>query len=285
MGGTVYSSHSSRTREVQYQSMSREQVFKSRELNAYVDPLNIKVREARDSEVHPNTVPIIIAFDVTGSMGDIPYKMVQKHMSKMMETLIANNVPDATICFIAVGDQYSDTAPLQIGQFESGDIEIDKTLTSFWLEGGGGGQMMESYQYAWLFAARHTEIDSFIKRNKKGFLFTIGDEWVHDIIESRYLKRVLGYKESVDIKSTDLLKEAQEQWNVYHIHCTDGTYGSKVYDRWKQVLGEHCLIIDSSKIVDIIASTVAIANGADIESVKESLSTEVTDDIIPDFVK
>ena len=285
MGGTLYNSRSSRSREAEYRSMSREDIFRQRAISQKLNPFGIKVREARDSEAHPNTVPIIIAFDVTGSMGRIPEELIKNHFSKMMEVLISNHVPDAAICFCAVGDHYSDQAPLQVGQFESGDLELNGDLTSIWIEGGGGGQSMESYMLPWLFAARHTSTDAFEKRKQKGFLFTIGDEWNHPRVESKALKDILGYKEvSEDAMSEQLLKEAREKWEVYHIHCSDGSYGAEVSDRWKDLLGEHCIVADSSKIVDIISSTVAIAQGASAEQVKQSLDKLDSNDT-PQFIK
>ncbi len=216
MGGTSYDSHRSSVRTLNYKSMSKEEVFQARSLNTRVNPFGIKVREARDSDAHPNAIPIIIAFDVTGSMGSIPYKLVQNHFCKMMETLIANGVEDAAVCMCAVGDHYSDKAPLQVGQFESGDTEILDDLTAIWLERGGGGQMRESYLLPWLFAARHTATDAWEKRGEKGFLFTIGDEWNHSRVESAALIDFLGYKEASEEQAEKLLKEAQEKWNVYH---------------------------------------------------------------------
>lgn len=283
MGGTTYDSCRSRSVEQQYFKQSREEVFTQREIHARLNPLNLKVREARDSEVHPNTVPIIIAFDVTGSMGGIPEELVKVHFSKMMETLIAHGVPDAAICFCAVGDHYTDRAPLQVGQFESGDIELGADLTAIWLESGGGGQRMESYMLPWLFAARHTSTDAFEKRGKKGFLFTIGDEWNHPQVKDKALKKILGYGEAVTEVSAELLREAEEKWEVFHIHCEDGQYGSSVSDRWKELMGERCSIMNSSKIADYIATTVAVANGADAAQVKQTLE-ELSSDT-PQFLK
>jgi len=265
MGGTTYDSHSSRSREMEYKSMSREQIFKAREIHASLNPFGLKVRECRDSDVHPNTIAVIMGLDVTGSMGRIPEDLIKNHFSNMMETFIAHGITDVAICFCGIGDHYSDEAPLQVGQFESGDVELTNNLTNIWLEGNGGGQKMESYLLPWLFAARHTSIDSFIKRHKKGYLFTIGDEWNHPCVESVALKKILGYKESQDEMATELLKEAQEQWNVYHIHCSDGSYGVEISDRWKRLLGENLFICHSSKVVDKIVETIVIAEGSNEE--------------------
>lgn len=35
-----------------------------------------KIRECRDSEEHPESLPIIIALDVTGSMGMVPHSLI-----------------------------------------------------------------------------------------------------------------------------------------------------------------------------------------------------------------
>ena len=77
--------------------------------------------------------------------------------------------------FGAVLDATCDRVPLQVGQFES-DNRMDEHLGNMVLEGGGGGQMTESYELAMYFMARHTAIDCHEKRRRRGYLFIIGDE-------------------------------------------------------------------------------------------------------------
>ena len=75
----------------------------------------------------------------------------------------------------AIGDAHCDDYPFQVGQFES-DNRFDEQLRSIILEGGGGGQLMESYGLAYRFAAYHTALDCYEKRGKEGYFFTTGDE-------------------------------------------------------------------------------------------------------------
>ena len=45
-------------------SFSAQELYKARRLSAVLDPKNV-MRECRDSEEHPNTLPVILALDVT----------------------------------------------------------------------------------------------------------------------------------------------------------------------------------------------------------------------------
>jgi hypothetical protein len=78
----------------------------ARQYNKDVSKYQMKagVRECRDSEEHPNTTPIIIAFDVTGSMGSIPDNMVMNLLPKLMGRLKEIGVPDPELMFMGVGD-------------------------------------------------------------------------------------------------------------------------------------------------------------------------------------
>ena len=49
-------------------NMSADQVYVQKRLAKELDPFEV-VRECRDSEDHPETLPVILALDVTGSMG------------------------------------------------------------------------------------------------------------------------------------------------------------------------------------------------------------------------
>jgi hypothetical protein len=44
------------------------QIYVSREMKPEYNPFNVKVRESRDSAEHPDSTPIRIGLDVTGSM-------------------------------------------------------------------------------------------------------------------------------------------------------------------------------------------------------------------------
>jgi hypothetical protein len=142
------------------------------------------MRESRDSDEHPESLPIAVIFDVTGSMGQIPVT-IQAKLPKLYGLLLAKGyVEHPQILFGAVGDAYSDRVPLQIGQFES-DNRADENLENLFLEGGGGGGNHESYELAAYFVARHTATDAWEKRGKKGYLFLIGDERTYSTIDPR----------------------------------------------------------------------------------------------------
>lgn len=159
-------------------SSSHTQIYTNNTIHKDLNPLEMKnpFREACDSSEHPFSTPIIFAVDDTGSLGELAAVIAKEVFKEMMEELYSKSiVTDPQIMFMAVGDAFTDNYPLQVSQFES-DIRIAEQLTNLYLEGNGGGNGGESYLLAWYFAARKTKIDSFSKRGKKGFLFTIGDE-------------------------------------------------------------------------------------------------------------
>jgi hypothetical protein len=262
MGGALYNSVSRSVRTTVYQAKSVDQIFEQnsvQKIHPSMDPKGLKFRECRDSEVHPQALPIIIALDVTGSMGKIPYQLIQQGLPTLMSNLVEHGVPHAAVCFIAVGDHKSDRAPLQCAQFESGDAELDMFLERTWLEGNGGGNSGESYSIAYYFAAKHTVSDAWEKRKYKGYLFTIGDEAIHSSIPASALKEIFGADEQVSetMNTDELLSQAKEKYNCFHIALSDD--GKKT---WKDLLGENYMpLTDYTKIPNMIAAKVVEMEG------------------------
>lgn len=279
MGGGSYSDATMRTLSSVNSTKHVDDIF-STSLKSEMSPKDLKFRESRDNAFHPQAVPIIIALDVTGSMGSIPERLCKEKLPKLMEVLLKHNVADPAILFLCIGDHYSDRAPLQVGQFE-GDAEgLNKWLTSVYLECGGGGQHMESYPLAWLVAGRHTITDHMEKRNRKGYLFTIGDESFHDKVESDWLKTYMGYAEAEDISATALLAEAQRMYEVFHIHANNGSYHNSalVLDPWKKALSERLLVVEDDKdIAEVIATTISVMEGAKLEDVVKDFDAATSD--------
>lgn len=270
MGGSAWSGQAYDNLKKTYATQSTKQIFSNDKLDKLMNPKGVKFRESRDSDGHPNSHAIMFWLDVTGSMGMIPEKLVREKLGALMTTLITHGVPDAHVFFGAIGDHISDSAPLQIGQFEAGTKELDNWLTKMYLEGGGGGQSMESYLLAWLFAGRHTSIDCFEKRQEKGFLFTCGDEWTHPQVSPDAVEKILGYKPEAALTAEQLLAEAQRMYHVFHLHIQEGAYrnNSFILEGWKKLLGERLIVVeDYTTVAEIVASTVAVVLGADLKSV------------------
>lgn len=216
------------------------------------------IRESRDSDEHPESLPIAIIFDVTGSMGGIP-KVLQSKLAKLMDVVIAKaDIKDPQILVGAVGDSTCDRYPFQVGQFES-DNRFDEQLRNIILEGGGGGQVMESYGLAYRFAAYHTVTDSFVKRGKKGYFFTMGDERFWPTVTSEDVQRIFGVQAEDDETVEDLLAKVQERWEVFHLFAMDGSYPDRtdIHDAWRKLLGERFIKVeDSSLVCEVIAGLI-----------------------------
>jgi len=262
MGHTLYS-HSLRSERavtLGYHTKSADDIFvqnRKGEIHESMVPSKALLREARDSEAHPHSLPIIIGLDETGSMRKIPHELVKDGLPNMVGNLIQKGIPDPAILFLGIGDHEYDQAPLQVGQFESGDEELDLWLTRTWLEGRGGGNAGESYFLAWYFAAKHTITDALEKRGEKGFLFTIGDEPCLKTLPKNAIDELMGGSAQANYTDKELLSMAQEKYHVFHVHVMEGSNGHYSLGYWEKLLGQHCIQVDDyTKVGEVIADTI-----------------------------
>lgn len=275
MGGTLWSDEHYRSRAkhrratgrsaFEYDSDIRAQKVKA-SVHADMDPSKIRngIREARDSDKHPQSNAVAVLFDVTGSMGSVP-RILQKNLCTLMGLCERKGyLSDPAILIGGVGDATCDIAPLQVGQFESGN-EIEDDLSRLFLEGGGGGQQTESYELALYFLARKTAIDCFEKRGKKGYAFLIGDEMPYKRVKSHEVRKVFGDHLQADIPIQDIVREAQEKYEVYYIlpNLTSYYDDPKIMRAWRKLLGQNVLKLeDPAGISELIASTIGLSEEA-----------------------
>ena len=261
MGSGDYSlsARASSGRDAFYKAAPASEIFKEKTINTAMNPSGVKLRESRDSKEHPTSLAIVLALDVTGSMGSIPHFLVKEGLPHVMEDIIKSGIKDPQVLFLGIGDHECDSFPLQVSQFESSDELLDKWLTTIYLEGGGGGNEGESYPLAWYFAGKHTSIDCWEKRKEKGFLFTIGDEPYLRSVPKTKLHEIMGDGQYSDMDARVLLDKAKETYNVFHILIRETSAGSRdvTINSWKQLLGDNVLVAQShTQVHNIIAETI-----------------------------
>ena len=247
-------------------------MYKSKTVKKEFEPVGIRYRESCDSEEHPDSTPIILGLDVTGSMSGVLETVSKKLNTLITEIYNREPVKDPQIMVMAFGDVECDRHPLQVTQFES-DIRIAEQLNDVYFERGGGGNAGESYTLPWYFASRHTKIDSYEKHGKKGFLFTIGDEPFLDNISKEAIKQFVGDDIQADLTAEELLTEVSRQYEIYHLMIEEGSgmrYGNKeqVVEKWTALLGQRAVLVsDCTKIPEIIVSILQVADGKDAKEV------------------
>jgi hypothetical protein len=285
MGGSTWSNDHYRDRATfraaagkptfAYDNAMKSAPISDRKVHDSLNPFGVKFRESRDSDAHPTSLAIGVFFDETGSMARIPVQF-QTALQQLMGLLMRKGVVEHPQILIgAFGDASGGTeiAPLQVGQFESG-IEMEDCLTNIYLEGLGGGQNTESYELAMYFMARHTSIDCFEKRNKKGYLFLTGDELYYPQVKAEEVKRLIGDTLQENIPIETIMEELQAMYDVYFLIPK----GTNHYDApwllkgWQKLLGQQVLRLDDpDAISEVIASTISLAEGYDLDSVERNL--------------
>jgi hypothetical protein len=246
-------------------SKSTDEIYSSH-LNSNLDPKGVKVRESRDSADNPKSTPVIIALDVTGSMGMIADVIAREGLGTLFTSILDRKpITDPHLMFMGVGDANCDRAPLQVSQFEA-DKRIIEQLTQIYLEHGGGGNNFESYNLPWYFASEHTVHDSYEKRAKRGYLFTVGDEEApHDLTRGQ-IKEFIGDTIERDLSPLESLEAAQRTYDVFHVVIREGSHAKGNFDRvmesWNTLLGQRVIPLkDHKALAETIVSAIEVAEG------------------------
>ena len=225
------------------------QVFHQNKLDKSLDPKLFSVRECVNNEEHPNTIPIILGLDVTGSMG-ATCKECAEALGVIMTSLY-KKYKDIEFCIMGIGDLAYDDAPIQMSQFES-DVRIAESLDKVYMEHGGGGNTYESYTAAWYMGLKRTKLDAVDKQGRKGIIITMGDEELNDATNS---------KEQADVKTNELYEEVSKKFDVFHIAVNDSgncyDYHKKGIDEtFGDLLGKRLKISTINKLSETIESCI-----------------------------
>ena len=252
-------------------------VYKSNTLKDDLNPLKFTLRESRDNDDHPNSTPILVGLDVTGSMSPVLAEVIKGLNTLVTETYNRKPVTDPQVAFMGIGDFFYDHSPIQISQFES-DIKIAEALENIYYEQRGGGNDSEGYVGAWYYAANHIVTDNFEKRGKKGILFTIGDECPTPKLTKEQIKKFIGDDIEVDSYSPEeLLDEVSKKWEVYHLIIEQGNFirnhgnRDRVIKEWTELLGQNAIPVDDyTKISEIIVSILQASAGESVDKIVDS---------------
>lgn len=262
---------------------SNQDMFKARSVDPALNPKNV-MRECCDSEDHPATIPVILALDVTGSMGQAAVE-VAKELNVIM-TKLYDKIRDVEFMVMGIGDLACDRAPIQISQFEA-DIRIADQLEKIYFEFGGGGNAYESYTAAWYMAARHTKLDCW-KRGKRGILITMGDEPLNPYLPLRGsqtgLGEVTGDRLQADVETGELYKECLPLYDIYHLNVEHrARTDERIEPSFRKYLdAKHYRNVNLSNIADVIVEIITRAQAADQEDATlVAWKTEATGEAVP----
>ncbi len=228
-----------------------------------------------------NKNPVVYAFDVTGSMGNLP-KIIFDKMPMMAGQLVERGyLEDPAISLAAIGDLICDEAPIQIGDF-SQIRNLDDWLQKIYLEGHGGGQAKESYEFTAYFYARKIEIPNAITPI---FLFT-GDEGFREEIYSSDLKKYYSSdKDCENIDSKTIFEELKKKFKgdgflIHRYYNNRGMADSEIVKQWEGILGEEKVIKlgDDLAIADTTLGLFAIVSGkCSLEEYLQDMKTRKQD--------
>ncbi len=238
---------------------SSTQMYTQKHLHAELNPHKV-MRECVDSLEHPGTLPVILALDVTGSMGPAAVE-VSKQLNAIM-THLYSQVKDIEFCVMGIGDlAYDRKAPIQMSQFES-DVRIAEHMDKVFFEYGGGGNAYESYTAAWYMGARHTKLDCW-KRGKKGIIITLGDERLNPYLPKSALSAVTGDSLQGDVETQDLYTEVTAKFDVYHIDVQHRNWHDDGIDSsWRAYLdADHYKSVPLNSVKDTIVDMILNAVG------------------------
>lgn len=232
-----------------------------------LDPKRINAKpfgklESRDSDDHPNSHPVLVAFDVTGSNYERAVD-AQKKLPNLME-LLGKYVSDPQVA-IAANDDYvpminqrgSHAGCVQISDFES-DNRVDEHIRNIWLTRNGGGNDGESYDLLLYIAARKVVLDSVEKRGKKGYFFMYADEPIFNHVSKIQVEAIFGDTIEKNIPIAEVIEEARRNFDIFVI-WPEGGYDN-AHQQYIDLFGAESVLVlqHPNHICELIASTIGL---------------------------
>lgn len=212
--------------------------------------------ESRDSTEHPNSNPVLVCFDVTGSNSARAVDF-QKRLPNLMD-LLNKYLADPQVA-VAANDDYKveGVNSVQISDFES-DNRVDDHIRNIWLVNDGGGNDGESYDLLLYAAARKVVLDSVEKRGKKGYMFMYADEPIFKHVSKAEVKDVFGDAIEKDIPIAEVIEEARRNFNVFLIWPEGGFRHAR--DQYVKLFGDDFVLTSQhpNLLCELIASTVGL---------------------------
>lgn len=225
-----------------------------------LDETGAVTRESRDPDEFTESTPIVIAFDVTGSMGGNP-AILQKELGKVEEMISLQGIVNGPqVAIGAWGDTHCDRVPIQFSQFEA-DNRIDDNLDNVFIEGGGGGNDGETCTALVWYVANHVVTDAWEKRGKRGYMFLIGDESALSVTSAQ-ARAFLGEPQPHSITPKSAFDAAKERWDTYFLLIDNWSARSqRSHQKYVDLLGEdHVIILETTKSAPaVIASIIGLA--------------------------
>jgi hypothetical protein len=239
-----------------------------------VDPKNKKIRSE-------SKYPVIIGIDCTGSMSDWP-REIWDRLPLLCQTL-AKYKPDVEISFSVIGDAYCDSYPLQVADFGKG-LELEDTLKAFYPEGGGGGQISETYELWGYYMLNNCETPNAIMP----YMLVLGDENFYNTVNPKHIREYIGDSPETSPDSLQIWKALTQKYNVFHLHKDYG-YGDspddKIVKSWKKALGDERVIHLPSKDRAVDITMGLIAKGWDqLDDFKTNISSRHSKGTVDDVL-
>lgn len=212
--------------------------------------------------------PLAIIVDGTGSMGVFPETIFKK--LPLLDDGVKDYLEGCEISYAMIGDAACDQYPLQIQSFGTGK-QMVKALNKLVIEGGGGGNQVESYDLAAAYYAHNVEMPKAVRP----ILIFICDEGVYPNIDRAWAKKFANVDLEKAQSATSLFDQLKTKYSVYCIRkhyenagpALDGDklIGSNfhIHQQWEKLLGADQVVIlnDPARVVDVILGLLAHETG------------------------
>lgn len=274
-----------------------------REIHASVNPAHGGKRHIAEGEL------LTVCFDVTGSYASVP-RVVQGDLPELFGRLVLNSwVPDKlNVQYGAIGDAYSDRAPLQLSQAEPDGTTADEWLSNLYLEGGGGGGNHESYGEMFWALCNQNDFAGW-REGRKGNAFIIFDEKTYPQVSARKLREIYTNRSNstlddggqlsermmrdsldagedsvvlpdTDISIEDMARELQDKYDVWCIMIKGTGYWQNPDNLrwWRGLFGEQNVILleDAENVSELISGLMAAKYAAvSMGAVTSTLDTSI----------